>query len=476
MKQRPSPQPPRHWQDLWRHSVSALATLIRTGEVSSREVVDAHLARIEAVNPTLNAITVTLHQSARKAADAADAQRKKQQKGGLPPLHGVPFTVKENIDCLGTPTTFGLAANANALAQQDAPVVERLRAAGAIPIGRTNMPEMGLRVSTSNPFRGLTRNPWNAQLTAGGSSGGEGSAVASGMSPLGIGNDIGGSLRNPAFCCGVAALKPTQGRVPFGGAGDGFLSAQLMLTEGPIARRVEDLRLVLEQVHGQHLRDPRSVTVALEGPRVPRRVAMVTALPGTVVEPAIAAGVWSAGETLAAAGYQVEEAVPPEIELINHLWAQFQMSDLSLTADSLRPSLSDEAAMLMDALIVRVDPSLVHATLHQERSRLGRAWSAFFAQYPIVLGPVWPSAPFVHDADVASPAGSELMLDMQWFVTPGNLLGFPAVVLPTRPIDNAPMTVQLYADRFRDDLVLEAGEVIEAAFGASTPVDPFVAS
>ncbi|MBZ0329644.1 hypothetical protein KZO25_04840 [Halomonas sp. ANAO-440] len=474
MKKRSSPQAPSGSQDLWRQSATTLAALIRSGEVSSREVIDAHLARIEAVNPELNAVTVMLRTSAREAADAADAQRKKAGKRDLPPLHGVPITVKENIDCVGTPTTLGLAANAKALPEQDAPVVERMRAAGAIPIGRTNMPEMGLRISTSNPFRGLTLNPWNAQLTAGGSSGGEGSAVASGMSPLGIGNDIGGSLRNPAFCCGVAALKPTQGRIPYGSSGDGFLSAQVMLTDGPIARSVADLRLVLEQVHGQHVRDPRSVTVALEGPRVSRRVAMVTSLPGSVIDPAIVAGVRAAGEALAAGGYQVEEGIPPEIELINHLWTQFQMSDLSLTAESIRPTLSAEAAMLMDALIARIDPSVTHAALHQERSRLGRAWAAFFAEYPLVLGPVWPSAPFMHDADVVSPAGSDLMLGMQWFVTPGNLLGFPAVVVPTRPIDNAPMSVLLYADRFRDDLVLEAADVIEAAFGPCTPVDPFV--
>ncbi|MBS9404553.1 hypothetical protein KG088_13015 [Halomonas sp. TRM85114] len=474
MKKHVSPKSPRRSQDLWRQSATTLAALIKSGDVSSREVVDAHLARIEAVNPTLNAVTVMLSTSARDAADAADARRKKMGKRDLPPLHGVPITVKENIDCVGTPTTFGLAANANALPAQDAPVIERLRVAGAIPIGRTNMPEMGLRVSTSNPFRGLTRNPWNARLTAGGSSGGEGSAVSSGMSPLGIGNDIGGSLRNPAFCCGVAALKPTQGRVPFGGGGDGYLSAQVMLTDGPIARSVDDLRLVLELVHGQHVRDPRSVTVALEGPRVPRRVAMVTSLPGSVVDPAVVASVRAAGDVLAAAGFQVEEAIPPEIELINHLWTQFQMSDLSLTTESVRPMLSAEVTMLMDALAAKFDPSVTHAELHKERSRLGRAWAAFFAHYPLVLGPVWPSAPFVHDADVASPAGSDLMLNMQWFVTPGNLLGFPAVVLPTRPIDNAPMTVQLYADRFRDDLVLEAAEIIEAAFGPCTPVDPFV--
>lgn len=199
-------------EQLWQRSAGELAKMIRAREVSSREVVDAHLQRIEQVNDHLNAVTIVLSDSAVKAAEAAD--KRTAEGADVPPLHGVPVTVKENIDLAGTPTTWGLAALEQAIPPQDAPIVERVRAAGAIPIGRTNLPEMGLRISTNNPLRGLTRNPWDPKLTAGGSSGGEGSAIASGMSPLGLGNDIGGSVRNPAFCCGITSIKPTQGRVP----------------------------------------------------------------------------------------------------------------------------------------------------------------------------------------------------------------------------------------------------------------------
>src|SRR5215470_43117 len=161
-------------EELWRRGAVELAGMIAEGSVSAREVVDAHLERIEAVNPHLNAIAVVLAEEARAAADVADSNP------GSGALHGVPFTVKENIDVAGTATTSGIPALAEAVSPIDAPVVERLRAAGAIPIGRTNLPDFGLRIHTDSSLRGLTRNPWDAGVTAGGSSGGEASALASG--------------------------------------------------------------------------------------------------------------------------------------------------------------------------------------------------------------------------------------------------------------------------------------------------------
>ena len=188
--------------ELCKLSALELARHIATREVSCAEVVDAHLQRIREVNPALNAIVHVLEDEARSAAHAADAR----VADGLPlgPLHGVPFTVKENIDMAGLPTTWGVPALAKAVVPVDAPVVERMRAAGAIPIGRTNLPDMALRWHTDSSLHGLTRNPWHPGRTAGGSSGGEAAALASGMSPIGLGNDIGGSLRCPANACGIA--------------------------------------------------------------------------------------------------------------------------------------------------------------------------------------------------------------------------------------------------------------------------------
>ncbi len=227
--------------ELWRRSAMDLAQLIASRQVSSTEVVDAHLARIEAVNPKLNAVVRVLAEAAQAQAVAAD--RKVAAGEALGPLHGVPITVKENIDLAGLPTTNGVVPLAQATAPVDAPVVERMRASGAIPIARTNLPDFGMRVQTDSALHGLTRNPWNATRTAAGSSGGEAAALATGMSPLGLGNDIGGSLRNPASACGIT-LDPADpgarpgrprgagGRPAAGGAADGRTGA-----DGAASRR-----------------------------------------------------------------------------------------------------------------------------------------------------------------------------------------------------------------------------------------------
>ena len=198
--------------ELWRMSATNLAQVIRSGQTSSQEVIQAHLWRIEAVNPAVNAVTVVLGEQALDAAKAAD--RMVAAGGELPPLHGVPFTVKGNIDLVGTPTTQGAKTLVGIYPTLDAPVVQRLKAAGAIPIGRTNCPTFAVRWHTDSELHGPTMNPWDRSRTAGASSAGEAAALATGMSPLGLGNDGLGSLRHPAQCCGIAALKPTLGRVP----------------------------------------------------------------------------------------------------------------------------------------------------------------------------------------------------------------------------------------------------------------------
>ena len=250
-------------------SATELAALIAAREVSSRDVVEAHLDRIDEVNGRVNAVTVVLGASALEAADAADAALAVGSDAATGPLHGVPFTVKENIDCMGSATTHGIPALENSMPSKDAPVVARMKAAGAIVIGRTNLPEFALRLSTDNPLRGATLNPWNPLLTPGGSSGGDAAALATGMTPFGLGNDLGGSLRNPAYCCGVAALKPTAGRIPRAGSIpplDGGIATQVMAVEGPMARTVADLRLGLQVLAGRDIRDPRSVDAPLHGP------------------------------------------------------------------------------------------------------------------------------------------------------------------------------------------------------------------
>ena len=461
--------------EIWRNNATDLADMIAAGDVSSLEVVDSHLDRIEEVNGWLNAVTRVLADEARVAAK--DADKAVAAGDELGPLHGVPCTIKENVDVAGTPTTQGLPVFADLISPTDAPLVERLRSAGAIPIGRTNLPELGLRISTDNPLHGLTRNPWHPERTAGGSSGGEGSAIASGMSPLGLGNDIGGSVRNPAFCCGITAIKPTHGRLPafsvFEHDQNPALSSQIMRTDGPMARAVSDLRTAMGILNGRDIRDPRSVDVPLDGPDAKRQAAVVKHIPGVDCHPSVIEGIERAASSLAEAGWEIVESTPPGIDLCSEIWAHLLGADVSLLMDAARPILSKEMAEALDSGITEqfsreiISPDVIHV----ERSRLAREWSLFFAENPVVIMPTWPHPPFEHGADIREESRQELVETLR-FITPANVLGLPSVALPVGVSDALPQGVQCVADRWRDDLALEAAGDIEKSLGIITPINP----
>ena len=288
---------------------------------------------------------------------------------------------------MGSATTHGVPALEHSLPSRDAPVVARMKAAGAIVLGRTNLPEFALRLSTDNPLRGSTLNPWNPYLTPGGSSGGDAAALATGMTPFGLGNDIGGSLRNPAYCCGVAALKPTVGRIPRAGSIpplDWGMATQLMAVEGPMARSVADLRLGLSVLAGRDIRDPRSVDVPLQGPApVARRAALVTRIPGVEIPPETVAEIQRAGRILAGAGWEVESAEPPELELVTETWLDVLSIDFSVLMPRIRSLITRPVYDYVMALCRMSDArDKPNSEIHATRSRLTRLWSGFFAQYP----------------------------------------------------------------------------------------------
>lgn len=466
--------------EIWRFSAVELAQRIARKELSSVEVVDAHLARIDATNPALNAIVHVLADDARAAAADADARLAVGDHVG--PLHGVPVTIKENIDVGGLPTTWGVPALAQAVAPVDAPVVERMRAAGAIPIGRTNMPDMALRVDTVSSLHGLTRNPWNAQRTAGGSSGGDAAAISAGMSPIGLGNDIGGSLRNPANACGIVSIRPSAGRVPDAGfvpTQERLLAAQLMNAQGPLGRRVADVRLVLQILMGAHPRDPWAIDAPFGGPPLagPIRVAMVAEPPGGSTSPVVAATVRRAGQALTDAGYRVEEVCPPLYADAVGCWARFINSDFSTMLDQLSSLMGPDALAFVQNCIQEVPPLTDVAAwsrLMVERDAIARAWSIFMADRPLLLTPTWTQLPFEHGFDSATPAGTAATNAMTRPVVPANLLGLPSVCTPAgfHEPTGLPIGVLITGRRMRDDLCLDAAEAIEARLGLVTPVDP----
>jgi len=466
--------------EIWQLPATELAQRIARRQLSSAEVVDAHLARIDAVNPALNAVVRVLADEARAAAVRADQRLASGETVG--PLHGVPFTVKENIDMAGLPTTWGVPALANAVAPVDAPVVERMRAAGAIPIARTNLPDMALRVHTDSSLHGLTRNPWHPGRTAGGSSGGEAAALASGMSPIGLGNDIGGSLRNPANACGVASIRPSAGRVPDAGyvpAEDRLLAVQLMNVQGPMARRVADVRLGLRVLMGAHPRDPWSIDAPFEGPALARpiRVAVLPEPPGGGTDPKLAAKVRRAAQALTDAGYVVEEACPPRYADAVGCWRRLIMGDFSSILALLSPMMGTEAMAFLNNFNEGIPPLADAASWSQlmtERDGIARAWSTFMADRPLLLSPTWTQLPFEHGFDSATPAGSAATKELMRPVVPANLLGLPSACVPAGRDEETglPIGVLITGQRLREDLCLEAAEAIEARLGVATPIDP----
>jgi len=301
--------------DLTLLGAAKLARLIASGEVSAAEAVEAHIARIEQVNSKLNAVVVERYAAARAEAQAADARRRKGEPLG--PLHGVPITIKECLDLAGTPSTFGLQTQANNLAAEDDRYVARMRAAGAIVLGKTNVSQLLIFIESDNPVYGRTNNPWDATRSAGGSSGGQGAIIAAGGSPLGLGNDVGGSVRIPAAFCGIASLKPTAGRTPDAGRysvplGQRAISSQV----GVLAREVADVALGTEIINGGRspaveppmpLGDYQAVNMSS------LRVAYYTDDGTLAPAPAVRRAVSEAAEVLRDCGAQVTAWSPPEV-------------------------------------------------------------------------------------------------------------------------------------------------------------------
>ena len=467
-------------QELWRRSAGDLAAAIAAREVSSAEVVEAHLARIEAVNGQVNAVVRVLADTAR--AQAAEADHQVAAGEPLGPLHGVPCTIKENIDMAGLPTTQGVLALAGAIAQVDAPVVERMRAAGAIPIGRTNLPDMALRVHTDSSLHGPTLNPWNAGRTPGGSSGGEAVALATGMSPIGVGNDIGGSLRSPAACCGIASIRPSAGRVPDAGTipnGDRLLASQMMAVQGPMARRVADVRLGLQVLMGAHPRDPWSIDAPFAGRPLsgPIRVAVAASPPGGVVDPVVSAAVQRAADALSDAGYDVVDACPPRYEQALEVWADLLLGDMAATLPQMSPLMGADGRAFLEAFGLTVPPLSGTAAMSQiyvQRDAIARAWSVFMADHPLILTPTWTQLPFEVGFDVAGPRAAAATRVLMGPVTPANLLGLPSACVPAGhdAPTNLPIGVLITGQRMREDLCLDAAEAVEARLGLRTPIDP----
>jgi amidase len=458
----------------WRLSARELSDLATTGEVTVAAIVESCLERTAAVNGAVNAIVDTMAASARADAARLDEQRARGVPCGL--LHGVPLTVKAEFDVAGSASTGGVVAYRERVPDLDSPAVARLRGAGGIILGRTNEPDMGMRMHTECDLYGTTLNPWDDGVTPGGSSGGDAVAVATGMVALGLGSDMGGSCRIPAYCCGVAGLKPSLGRVPRYGGSEGVgIAEQVTCVAGPLARTIADLRLALRVLEGTDPRDPDAVPTPglAEPPLRGLRVAVAPPPPGEVWPPTVAAAMRTATAALEAAGCWVAEVAPPRVGDVHETFLKLILADGS--AD-----IPDDAGLSAGVRaffgFVRESrpeytPKLLGLAL-AERFALAVEWGEFLCEHPLLVAPVWTCPPWPVGYDVS---GRDEAMDVFWqdrFALCANLLGLPAVAVPTGVFGSLPTGVQILGARFADDLCLSAAEEIERAAGSITPLDP----
>lgn len=463
---------------LWARGAGELAGLIAGRQVSARSVVEAHLERITEVNPAVNAVTRVMADSALAAADRVDAAVRAGEPVG--PLAGVPFTIKENLDVEGQPTTDGIVAFRDRIAAADAPSVAQLRSAGAIPLARTNMPDFGMRWHTDNALFGPTRNPWDAGLSPGGSSAGEAVALATGMSPLGLGNDYGGSIRLPSAAAGTVGLRPTATRVAMATTTNPVPptpTLQLFAVDGPMGRRVDDVALAYRELCGPDPRDPQWVPAPALLPVPPRLRVAVCADPGAEgVGPTVADAVRRAADALATAGAVVTDVQPPHISEAAHLWRTLTTAEMNgLLENVVRPLGSADAATYLSDSLQHV-PVLDLAGYIQGLSRrhvIAAAWSRFFAEHDLLLGPVGTQQIHPVGFDLGGPDNADALWHAHRLVVTVNLLGLPALALPVRRDDRGiPLGVQLIANRYHESVLLKAGQLLERELGTLTPIDP----
>jgi len=465
--------------ELWKMGAADLAEIIRKKQASCREVIQAHLERIEDVNPGINAITVLLADEALKAADDADQALSSNRDVG--PLHGVPMTVKENIDLIGSATTHGIVALKDAYPVETASHIAQLKNAGVIPIGRTNTPDFGSRWHTDNDLRGATKNPWDANCTPGGSSGGDAAALATGMTALGMGNDYAGSLRWPSQCCGITALRPTLGRIvripTAPNVPNPPLAIQLFAVHGPMARYARDLRLALHHMSGPDPRDPWWVPAPLIGPETahPIPVAVTVDPAGIGVDDNVASAVKSAADALSDAGYDVKEVEPPAVARAAQLYYQIileygqtirdvPMEEL-VSKDQIRFQEAHQEAF--GIFVDKISPDCFG-----ERMEIAKAWGEFQAEWPLILGPVAAMQPFPIGFDMAGTDEALAWLRASRLIVIVNMLGLPSVAVPINIAEGLPQGIQVIGRRYREDLCLDAAEAIEDRLGTITPIDP----
>jgi Asp-tRNA(Asn)/Glu-tRNA(Gln) amidotransferase A subunit family amidase len=461
--------------DLTFHSALDMAQRVRIKRISPVELVDAHLAQVERLNPKLNAfVEVDVHRARQSARNAEDAVLRQATLG---PLHGVPCSIKSSIGVVGMRCEAGSRLRTGFVAREDAPLVQRLKSAGAIILGTTNAPELLMAWETDNLLYGRTNNPWDLERTAGGSSGGEAAAIAAGMSAAGVGSDGGGSIRVPAHFCGICGLKPTPGRIPSTGhfpvsAGP---FAQIGVV-GPMARTVADLKILFEVMQGPDNGDTCAAPVSLHWPNDDHvrklKVAFFEDDGRTPVTSETRAAVRTAAEALRSAGFELENFRPPGLEEARDLWHKYFVVAGAMLLRPMFDGRESDVSLIMKDFLQRsaAEPQLSAENLltaWMQRDLLRARFFAEMQRYPILLCPAAAIPAFKHGE--RSWAVEEKTVDYfdAWsYAEFFNLLGNPAVVVPAgRSPEGLPIGVQIVGRPWHEEETLSVAGALELQCG-----------
>ncbi len=464
--------------ELWKLTATETAAKVKAREVSAVEVAESALERLAAANPAINAVVDEMPEEALAAARAVDTALDQGLEVGS--LAGVPVTVKVIVDQTGFAKNAQVSGEGRFGERRDLPLVSNFRRAGAVIIGRTNTPAFSLRWFTRNGLHGATKNPHNPALTPGGSSGGAGAATAAGIGAIGHGTDIAGSIRYPAYACGVHGLRPSLGRIPavnFTGS-DRPIGPQLMAVSGPLARSVDDIRVSFHAMAAPSVEDPWHMPVPLVLD-APRTAALCVNPEGMETAPEIETALRRAARSLERAGWRVTETTTPPIDEPMRLQLTLWLAEFRRTGEAALKLENDPDALFVYEQLARIAPDTEFSSVFdalQRRVTLMRDWQKFHAEHSVLLCPVSGELPFKDHEDVVSETVFSRIAHAQRIQIGSPFMGLPGMSVATGladgPNGRAPVGVQLIGGKFQEEIMLRAAAIIEADSPPPEIADP----
>ena len=461
---------------LWSLHAHQISKLLKNKEVSATEICNSLINHIEEINPKINAIVVKTYEDAKKQAKALDRKIKENEKIGL--LAGVPTTVKVNTDQIGYPSTNGLQIQKDLIATQDSPVVKNLRNSDVLMLGKTNTPAFSIHWFTRNSLHGHTLNPHNKTITPGGSSGGAAAATAAGMGAIGHGTDIAGSIRYPAYACGIHGLRPSIGRVPMINytTPDRHIGGQIMAVSGPLARCIKDIEIALKAMSIENYDDPWWAPIPFSFPMPEKKIALLTKIEGLKIDSIIIEELNSAAKKLEQMGWIIEEPKSPNFQEAANYQATLWLGEFRRTGgEAINKENDPDANFIYSQMCRRCPDTSLEKFMDslQNRAKISREWNKFFDKYPVILCPITGDIPFPDLKDLESEESFDLVFESMLPQIAPPYMGLPGFSFATKKTkENIPLGVQLISRKYREDLLLNVAYDLEKHYPKIEPALP----